>query len=373
MNIFRWKHVSVLLLIVALSVPASNQLKAKEQQLTPQEIDESALPWLASDQGMPSQWMQADRLGLRTFFPRFGRNILSALQQPSFNAGSFFGQMGDGVLQGLLGRMKADERLPEWAKRVDFGVRIGTEAPRVYVETTQPLWQTPNLSHTLFVQGRVTLFDGDGSYSGGVGYRKALFDNQLILGVNTFLDYTDSHDHSRVGGGAEVLSPYGEFRWNIYEPLSNAKRVGSSGTVGIFEEAVAGYDIELGFPAPYLPDLKVFARHQVWDFKSGGKDLNRDGARMEWYLSSFFRVDAETWYDSLVNGWDHRVAFVLRGDFDTTSRGFLFRGFNKQAFKPWTEKDAKWMTTYRVVREFDIVTQRTLKGPGVNISIGRGT
>lgn len=282
---------------------------------------------------------------------------------------------GNQKLAELLARMKADDRLPEWLKRLDVGVRVGTGQPRVYGETTQPLFQTSDYSHTVFVQGRATLLDGNGIYSGGLGYRKALLDNQLVLGVNTFYDYADRAGHARLGAGAEVLSPVAEFRWNIYEPMSNARRVEVTGTSQIFDQAAAGYDLELGAPVPFLPDLKLYGKHQVWDFKHG-KDLVRDGGRAEWYLTSFFRIDAESWYDSYVGGWAHRVGIVFRGDFDTTFRGTLFRGITEKAYHRWEDKDVRWITTYRVVREFDIVTERSSRTTGsgtVTINVGRGT
>jgi adhesin/invasin len=216
--------------------------------------------------------------------------------------------------------------------------------------------------------------EGNGNYSGGLGYRKALLNNQLVLGVNSFYDYNSRYGHARLGGGAEILSPVAEFRWNIYEPTSNARLVERQGTTQIFDTAAAGYDLELGAPVPYMPDFKLYGKHQKWDFKSG-KDLVRDGFRGEWYLTSFARIDAESWYDSYVNGWAHRIGFVFRGDFDTTSRGFIFRGFNKEAYRKWNDKDVRWITTYRVVREFDIITERTARGAAgaVTINIGRGT
>jgi hypothetical protein len=267
-----------------------------------------------------------------------------------------------------------DDRLPEWLKRLDIGVRVGTGQPRIYAETTQPIYQSANFSHTFFVQGRATLLEGNGLYSGGLGYRKALWDNQLVLGINSFYDYQSRYGHARLGGGAEILSRYGEFRWNIYEPTSNARLVERRGTGDVYDSAVAGYDLELGAPVPYMPDLKLYGKHQKWDFK-GGKDLVRDGFRGEWYLASFARIDAESWYDSYVGGWAHRIGFVLRGDFDTTSRGFVFRGFNKDAYRKWNDKDVRWITTYRVVREFDMVTERTTRGAAgtVTINVGRGT
>ncbi len=155
--------------------------------------------------------------------------------------------------------------------------------------------------------------------------------------------------------------------------MSNDRRVQVIGVTEVFEAATAGYDVEFGIPAPYLPDLKVYGRHQLWDFKGGGKDLVRDGGRAEWYLTSFVRVDAESWYDNYVGGWAHRIGLVFRADFDTLSRGSFSRDKSKTAYRSWDEHDVKWITTYRVVREMDIVTERKAKSPigTVTINVGR--
>ncbi len=351
--------------------------------LSPDHIRAGALRDLKSSEiTQVSDWMLSpdllrDRWNQRTSL-QMASSASIGVQSPSSQSGqaalSSVVEMSNTQLARLLARAKADDRLPEWLKRLDIGVRVGTGQPRIYAETTQPIWQASDFSQTFFAQGRATLLEGNGNYSGGLGYRKALLDNQLVLGVNSFYDYNSRYGHARLGGGAEILSPVGEFRWNIYQPTSNARRVEQTGTTQVFDTAVAGYDLELGAPVPYLPDLKLYGRHQKWDFKSG-KDLVRDGARAEWYLTSFFRIDAESWYDSYVSGWAHRIGVVFRGDFDTTSRGFIFRGFTKNAYREWNKKDVRWITTYRVVREFDIITERSSRSAAgtVTINVGRGT
>lgn len=308
-----------------------------------------------------SQDMLRDRLQMRQLYNPRGP-LDSAPPIPSataFNLSTLL-DIGNSRLSEWLSRAKADERLPDWLKRVDLAGRIGTGQPSVYVETTQPILQSVDFSNTLFAQGRATLRNGTALYTGGLGYRRTFLDNQLVVGANTFYDYDARRGHARIGLGGEILSPVGELRVNYYDPTSNARQVSATATSYEVETAVSGYEVEAGAPVPFMPDLKLYAKHQVWDMK-GGKDLVRDGGRAEWYLASFFRIDAETWYDNVRNNWAHRVGVVLRGDFDTTSRGFLFRGFRPDAYKSWTDKDVRWITTYRVVREFDIMVERTTR------------
>jgi len=279
--------------------------------------------------------------------------------------------VGNSQLASFLSKAKYDERLPEWLRRVDIGARVGTGTGRYYIETVQPLWQTEDYSHTIFIQPRIKIQNDKGTYSAGLGYRKALLDNTVVLGVNTFYDYTDQDDHARVGGGAEILTRQLEFRWNIYEPTSNARLVENQANGNrVFDTAVAGYDLELGGPAPYFPDLKLYGKHQAWDFKAG-KDLIRDGGRAELYLTSFLRIDAEAWYDSYVGGWAQRIGIVFRGDFGGSS-GAVIRGAIAQPYAP---VDIKAMTLHRVVREFDIITERTTKTSAgtVTVSVSRGS
>lgn len=368
---FRVESLALLITVVVLSLFSKDALG--EGSLAPlKTLDSTALVAAGGGQEiLRHRWNERTNLGLNS---RVGPSDSHAGGHVRTAFASIL-NFGNTQFARLLAKAKADDHLPEWLRRVDVGGRVGSESASGYIETTQPLWQTEDLSHTLFAQARATLQDGTGLYSGGLGYRKGLLNNQLVLGVNTFYDYGDRRGHARLGGGAEILSPVAEFRWNIYEPTSNARRVAVAGATETFESALAGFDLELGMPLPYFPDFKVYGKYQVWDLKGGGEDLKRSGARTEWYLTSFFRIDGEAWYDSFTNKWEHRIGLVLRGDFDTTSRGFFVRGMAEQAYKPWTEKDVRWITTYRVVREFDIVTERTSVTPTgtLTISVGRGT
>jgi len=270
-------------------------------------------------------------------------------------------------------KAKANERFPEWMKRWDISAQVGTGRARFYTETVQPLWQTKDFGHTFFIQPRISIQDSRGTYNVGLGYRKLLFDNSLLVGVNSFYDYADRKGHARLGGGVEILSQSLEIRGNVYEPTSNARLVESTATSTAYEKAVAGYDVEAGGVVPYVPDLKLYGRHQTWDFKSG-RDLVRDGGRVELYLTSFFRIDAEAFYDNYVGGWAHRVGFVLRSDF-SGDRGLFTRGFARQVYTP---VDVRAVTLHRVVREFNIITERTETSTSaptgtVTVRVGRGT
>lgn len=115
---------------------------------------------------------------------------------------------------------------PEWLKRVDLSIQHGSEKPRYYIETVQPLYQSRDQTYTFFVQPRISSTDEDWTANLGLGYRQLFLDQQLLGGINTFYDYADNHNHYRLGVGLELLSRYLELRTNGYFPLSYPRRIG---------------------------------------------------------------------------------------------------------------------------------------------------
>src|SRR5262249_50286013 len=131
--------------------------------------------------------------------------------------------------------------------------------PKFYVETVLPIKQTDDKERTLFTHDRISS-DGDGNVllNGGLGYRRLLFDDNLLAGANTFFDYQSLHNHYRLGMGLELKTKTLEALANYYHALSPRRQIRSSFFNTFYEKAVDGFDLELGGPVPYLPWLKLF-------------------------------------------------------------------------------------------------------------------
>ena len=258
--------------------------------------------------------------------------------------------------------------LPEWLKRVDIAAQIGDGSPRFYLETVQPLYQDHEQIHTVFIQPRISIKDGHGLYNLGVGYRELLFNEQLLAGINTFYDYTDNHDHQRLGVGLELLSRYVELRGNGYFPVTGSRKIKEDTEKKTFERALTGADIEAGGPLPYLPFLKLYGGYAFYDYH---KDINSHigKIRAEVSLTRFLRLDAQTWNDNKAP-WKYRIGLVLTMNTDRPTELLT-----TPSVEPYPQKDMRHMVLFRVVREHEIKVEQYSKdkATGATIAIRRGT
>lgn len=260
--------------------------------------------------------------------------------------------------------------IPEWLKRTDYGVDVGTgQKPRIYLETVQPLYQSEDKVNTFFTHDRVSILEERGTYSAGLGYRKLMWDETLLGGVNSFFDYQDLHKHYRTGVGLEALAKNWEFRTNSYIHLSPERTVAESASATSYEKVVDGFDAELGAPVPYLPWLKLFAQYYYYDYK---KFKNMAGNKVRLEIKPFqFLVCNLASYDD--NKGDRE--YVLDARFSLAFDNFTFKSL-KEAFKPdqkaFADVDLKKRTLDRVERNFNIQVEKWNKNGNGIIEIRRG-
>ena len=138
--------------------------------------------------------------------------------------------------------------------------------PQWEILTVQPL--RDDGENITFFQGSLLRWDGDrDTINLGLGQRKLLLNNNILVGLNAFYDHEFSVDHSRLGLGGEFLTSVGEFRVNNYFANSNQRL-----KAGNAEEAMSGSEYEFGTHVPYIPKLKVFGKKFNWDAGSANLD-----------------------------------------------------------------------------------------------------
>ena len=256
----------------------------------------------------------------------------------------------------------------DWLKRVDIGAQIGDGSPRIYIETVQPLYQDSSQTITTFTQPRLSIKDGHGLYNLGFGQRQLFFDQQLLGGINGFYDFTDNHNHHRLGVGFELLSRYLEYRSNGYFPVTGSKKIKEDANQKIFERPLTGADVELGGPVPYLPFLKLYGSYAYYNYK---KDIDSHigKVRTELKLARFLRLDLDTWKDNKFP-WKYRVGFVFTLNLDRP-----WESLASPSSEPYPFKDMRHMTLHRVVREHEIKVEQFSrnKTTGITVKIRRGT
>ena len=259
--------------------------------------------------------------------------------------------------------------IPEWLKRTSYGISIETDQkPRVYIETVQPLYQDYDKENTVFTHGRMTFQDERGTYSLGVGYRR-LLSEELLAGINTFFDFQDLNKHYRTGVGFEAIGKRLEGRLNTYFGLSPKRTIWETASAAEYEEAVDGFDVELGGPVPYLPWLKLFSSYYFYDYN---KFSDMKGWKLRGEIKPFecLTVNLET-YDDNKGDQEYRMDTRISLAFDSFTPKSVLAAF-KPSDEPYPEVDLRERTLDRVERNFNIQTERWVETSGVIVEIKRG-
>ena len=142
----------------------------------------------------------------------------------------------------------------------------------------KPLSDINDNENILFTQGSLFLSDDSReTLNLGIGKRKLVNDDTLLIGANLFYDHELDYDHQRASVGIEAISSVGSFRLNQYYGLSGW----TTGLDNVQEKALNGQDIEVGAPLPYLPWTNFSYRSFQWDGASGAADLKGDEISLE--------------------------------------------------------------------------------------------
>lgn len=265
---------------------------------------------------------------------------------------------------------KFGSEIPDWLKRTNYGISVEThQKPRYYLETVQPLYQTMDKTHTFFTHDRISIQNERGTYSAGLGYRRLLFNDGLLAGINTFFDYQDLHRHYRQGLGIEAIGKRLEARLNSYFGLSPKRIVQETSASTTYEKAVDGYDIELGGPVPYLPWLKLFGSYYYYDYKKF-KDMGGGKFRAEIKPFEFIVINLETYNDNK-GGAESSIDCRLNLAVDDFTPRSILSAF-KLAKEPYPATDLTKRTLDRVERNFVIQVEKWKETGNGIIEIKRG-
>jgi len=162
------------------------------------------------------------------------------------------------------------EDAPDWAKRIEFqGSLREDNKPEYSVLTVQPLYQSDGLKDTILIQASQLRYALFGDYRDttnlGLGYRRLLFDDSLMIGTNAFFDYEWTNSHRRISIGAEIKFASFDFYFNNYFGLGNFRDSGNNTD----EKVLHGRDLELRTQVPFIPWMRVGAKRYIWDSDLG--------------------------------------------------------------------------------------------------------
>ncbi len=188
----------------------------------------------------------------------------------------------------LISRFKRPDDAPEWLKRTNIKLQIEEDYdPAFELETVQPLYQT-NENDMFFMQLNARTRDEKQTYNLGLGYRNIVND-WLLLGVNSFYDYTTYYEHQRYGFGVEALGKKYEARANSYFRVEDKEEI----SPGLYQSVMNGYDVEVGgavIPVKELEDLKIYAGYQ-WFNAEHTDDLKTYQLRATYPLTGYSSLE----------------------------------------------------------------------------------
>jgi len=148
----------------------------------------------------------------------------------------------------------------------------------------KPLSDINDNENILFTQASLFLSDNSReTLNLGIGKRKLINDDTLLIGANLFYDHELDYDHQRASVGLEAISSVGSLRLNQYYGLSGKEK----GFNDVNEEALDGQDMEVGAPLPYLPWTNLSYRSFEWKGVDGTDDQKGDEISLEAKFSGF--------------------------------------------------------------------------------------
>lgn len=261
--------------------------------------------------------------------------------------------------------------VPDWVKRTNVAIEAGTDIkPKYFLETIQPLFGTQEKETVLFTQGRISGRDFRTTYNLGLGARR-IFKESYLLGVNTFYDYQDLHQHHRAGVGFEVITDRGlEARLNSYLRVSDERLVKDDGVNEYYEKVANGLDWEFGLPVPYLPVLKFYGGGNWYDFEHF---KNKYGwkFRAEFTPVKYSRLNFEILDDTKRDSVDYRVEGAITLGFTSFAFRDIIRDI-KGVKEAYPKVDLRDRVLDRVVRDFEITVIKKTKSKSSGLTVEGG-
>ena len=159
-------------------------------------------------------------------------------------------------------------------KYLDFDIQVQEKLkPSFSIMSVTELFKID--SGTVFNQTSLNTHDGDGTINIGLGARKLLNDNKILIGSNLFYDQQFDEGHKRTGVGIEAISSVFDIRGNYYNAISGTKTT-SDGS----ERALDGWDTQLDYHLPGERDVNIFANLFRFENLATGSTYEEKGTRI---------------------------------------------------------------------------------------------
>lgn len=296
---------------------------------------------------------------------------LSAAQQSEVINETFRVAANAQEKQTLKSDREANQDVPDWVKRTNFAVTVGSnEKPKYFFETIQPLLDTQHRDVVFFNQLRISEKSSRPLYNVGFGLRK-IFNEEYLLGINSFYDYQDLHKRSRGGVGLETISNRGlEARVNSYFAISREHLVSEDAANSYYEKVANGLDGELGLPLPYLPFLKIYGGGYWYNFDHFKNKYGWKG-RLEFTPVKYSRIDFEIFDDTKIDNPEYRVEGAVSLAFTSFALRDIIKDIRGEK-EPYPKINLRDKVLDRVVRDFDITVIKSQKSKTTGFTVEAG-
>lgn len=292
---------------------------------------------------------------------KFGQGLLSAAKQMSEGQSvSALLKVSEESIDYLLPAFGDD--FPEWVQRIEVDISANeNNTPSYSVLGVFPLFESEDLQNTVFTQisqQRYRYLGDDRDVTNvGIGYRRLLFSNTVLVGANSFFDYGWKYHHQRASVGGELKWAGLDLSANYYMRATGRHSVDAN----TFEEVLDGHDFRVAMQVPYLPWARVHGRRYWWHTNINTEDIKGWELGLEMDLHQNLQLEAGLISDNYIDDENNNEGYIkMRMRFEFNRPVAFSDEFVSDS--PWLMRD---MTEYRldkVRRENRIIVERISSG-----------
>ena len=194
----------------------------------------------------------------------FAEDIKSKLDGKIYSKLNEFTQ---NIGEGLAKNLENYENL----KYLDYSINLQDDfKPTIEIQSVSELINYND--GTLFNQINLLSHDQETTINFGIGKRKLVEDETLMLGTNIFLDYQFDESHLRTGIGFEAISNSLDFIANYYNAISGFKSTEEGR-----EKALDGYDLRLNYHLSKKNNTDLFL--ELFEWENPNSTFEEDGEK----------------------------------------------------------------------------------------------
>ena len=164
-------------------------------------------------------------------------------------------QLSQNLALGLAETISKNENIKYFDISVDIQEK---QKPSFEIQSVNKI--SENADGAFFNQTNIISHDGDTTINLGLGKRKLINDDTIMLGSNLFIDYQFDESHLRNGLGLEAISSVFDLRGNYYNAISGFKTTDEGR-----EKALDGYDLQLNYHMYGYNNTDLFLNTFEWE------------------------------------------------------------------------------------------------------------